>query len=59
MPEQLQGKEELLREDFRKVLKHKDFKMRLSSANLLLRQELYEKRVAAIVGKGSRKKAAV
>jgi hypothetical protein len=57
-PEQLRGKEEALREDFRKVLKHRDFKLRLSSANLLLRQELYDKRVAAIVGKGARSRRA-
>lgn len=56
-PEQLQGKEEALREDLRKVLKHMDFKLRLSSANLLLRQELYDKRVAAIVGKGVARKS--
>ncbi|EIE22175.1 hypothetical protein COCSUDRAFT_55870 [Coccomyxa subellipsoidea C-169] len=54
--EQLKGKEEALREDLRKVLKHKDFKLRLSSANLLQRQDLYDKRVAAIVEKGARKK---
>ena len=52
--EQLRGKEEALREDLRKVLKHKDFKLRLSSANLLQRQDLYDKRVAAIVDKGAR-----
>lgn len=56
-PEQLQGKEEALREDLRKLLKHKDFKLRLSAANLMQRQELYDKRVAGIVGKGSRRSA--
>lgn len=55
-PEQLEGKEEALREDFRKVLKHKDFKLRLSASNLMQRQELYDKRVAAILGKSARRK---
>ncbi len=55
-PEQLEGKEEALREDFRKVLKHKDFKLRLSASNLLLRQDLYDKRTAAIVGKSARRR---
>lgn len=51
-PEQIDGKEEALREDFRKLLKHKDFKLRLSAANLAQRQELCDRRVSAIVGKG-------
>ncbi|CAK0787956.1 hypothetical protein CVIRNUC_011178 [Coccomyxa viridis] len=58
-PEQLEGKGEALREDFRKVLKHKDFKLRLSASNLMQRQELYEKRLAAIVGKVARRKQLV
>ena len=58
-PEQLEGKEEALREDFRKVIKHKDFKLRLSASNLMQRQELYEKRLAAIVGKVARRKQMV
>ncbi len=52
----MEGKEEALREDFRKVLKHKDFKLRLSATNLMQRQELYEKRLAAIVGKSARRR---
>ena len=59
VPEQLEGKGEALREDFRKVLKHKDFKLRLSASNLMQRQELYEKRLAAIVGKVARRKQLV
>ncbi|CAL8467282.1 g6819 [Coccomyxa elongata] len=55
-PEQLQGKHEALREDLKKALKHKDFKLRLSSANLLQRQDLYDKRVAAIIEKSIKKK---
>ena len=55
---QLAGKEEALREDFRKVLKHRDFKLRLSAANLLQRQELYDKRVAGILGKAAGRRAA-
>ena len=55
-PEELEGKEEALREDFRKVLKHKDFKLRLSATNLMQRQELYDKRLAAIVSKSSRRR---
>ncbi len=55
-PEQLKGKQEALREDLKKVLKHKDFKLRLSSANLQQRQEMYDERVAAIVEKGTKKK---
>ena len=55
-PEQLEGKEEALREDFRKVLKHKDFKLRLSAGNLLQRQDLYDKRTAAIIGKVARRR---
>ena len=51
-PEQLDGKEEALREDFRKLLKHKDFKLRLSAANLMQRQELCDRRTSAILGKG-------
>ena len=58
-PDQLEGKEEALREDFRKVLKHKEFKLRLSASNLMQRQELYEKRLAGIVGKGARRKQLV
>ncbi len=50
-PEQLQGKHEALREDLKKALKHKDFKLRLSSANLLQRQDMYDKRVVAVVKK--------
>ena len=55
-PEQLEGKEEALREDFRKVLKHKDFKLRLSATNLMQRQELYDKRLAAVVGKSAKRR---
>ena len=58
-PEQLQGKEEALREDFRKVLKHKDFKLRLSASNLMQRQELYDKRTALIVSKSARRKQTI
>jgi hypothetical protein len=39
------------------VLKHKDFKLRLSAANLLQRQELYDKRVAGILGRAGRRAA--
>jgi len=38
------------------VLKHKDFKLRLSASNLMQRQELYDKRTALIVGKSARRK---
>lgn len=38
------------------MLKHKDFKLRLSSANLLQRQDMYDKRIGAIVEKGTRQK---
>ena len=55
-PEQLEGNEEALREDFRKVLKHRDFKLRLAASNLLQRQDLYDKRAAAIIGKSARRK---
>jgi hypothetical protein len=55
-PEQLNGKGEALREDLRKVLKHKDFKLRLSSAHLQQRQDMYDKRVAAIMEVGTKKK---
>ena len=41
------------------MLKHKDFKLRLSASNLMQRQELYEKRLAAIVGKVARRKQLV
>lgn len=51
-PGQVDGREEALREDFRKLLKHKDFKLRLSAANLMQRQELCDKRVSAILGRG-------
>ncbi len=38
------------------MLKHKDFKLRLSASNLLQRQDLYDKRTAAIVGKSARRR---
>ena len=38
------------------MLKHRDFKLRLSASNLLQRQDLYDKRAAAIIGKSARRK---
>ena len=38
------------------MLKHKDFRLRLSAGNLLQRQDLYGRRVAAILGKSARRR---